>query len=140
MARLVQQTGVIMMETRMDWIHGVTQKHGGYSPVFIFPHIFFTQFNQCASILMNIFTPYLPGNEKPQSDKNLKPVLFWLHGGGSTAMDATYDGVSLASRSDVVLVSINWRGGNFGMSFPSTSQSFFLYFFCFILKPTCWLH
>ncbi|QKX53708.1 uncharacterized protein TRUGW13939_00788 [Talaromyces rugulosus] len=69
--------------------------------------------NSEACVLMNIFTPYLPGSENP-SDKNLKPVLFWLHGGGSTAMDATYDGVSLASRSDVVIVSINWRGGNFG--------------------------
>lgn len=83
---------------------------------------------------MNIFTPYLPDNEKPQSDKNLKPVLFWLHGGGSTAMDVTYDGVSLASRSDVVIVSINWRGGNFGISSFYFSFRFFV---CFMLKPTC---
>jgi carboxylesterase type B len=81
---------------------------------FSFFSVIYALFNRCASILMNIFTPYLPGKENP-SDKNLKPVLFWLHGGGSTAMDATYDGVSLASRSDVVIVSINWRGGNFGM-------------------------
>jgi hypothetical protein len=94
--------------------------------------VIYALFNRCASILMNIFTPYLPGNENP-SDKNLKPVLFWLHGGGSTAMDATYDGVSLASRSDVVIVSINWRGGNFGMF----SFYFTILFFLFILKSTC---
>lgn len=62
---------------------------------------------------MNIFTPYLPGTEVPPLS-TLKPVLFWLHGGGGTATDATFDGASLTSRSDVVLVSINWRGGNFG--------------------------
>lgn len=62
---------------------------------------------------MNTFTPYLPGEEHADPE-TLKPVLFWLHGGGGTATDATYDGASLTSRSDVVLVSINWRGGNFG--------------------------
>ncbi|KAH8660096.1 carboxylesterase [Xylariales sp. PMI_506] len=69
--------------------------------------------NSEACLLMNIFTPYLPGSQNPDN-KTLKPVLFWLHGGGGTAMDATFDGASLASRSDVVLVSINWRGSNFG--------------------------
>ncbi|PYH97875.1 alpha/beta-hydrolase [Aspergillus ellipticus CBS 707.79] len=69
--------------------------------------------NSEACILMNIFTPFLPGTENP-SPQTLKPVLFWLHGGGGTATDATYDGASLASRSDVVVVSVNWRGGNFG--------------------------
>ncbi|OJJ43546.1 hypothetical protein ASPZODRAFT_73964 [Penicilliopsis zonata CBS 506.65] len=68
--------------------------------------------NSEACLLMNIFTPYLPG-ETPQSE-TLKPVLFWLHGGGGTATDATYDGASLTSRSDVILVSVNWRQGNFG--------------------------
>lgn len=62
---------------------------------------------------MNVFTPYLPG-EEDADPATLKPVMFWLHGGGGTATDATYDGASLTSRSDVVLVSINWRGGSFG--------------------------
>jgi carboxylesterase type B len=66
------------------------------------------------SLLMNIFTPFLPGTESPKTE-SLKPVMFWLHGGGGTATDPTSDGASLTSRSDVILVSINWRGGNFGM-------------------------
>ncbi|KAJ5716693.1 hypothetical protein N7493_008604 [Penicillium malachiteum] len=69
--------------------------------------------NSEACLLMNIFTPYLPGVDDSDPG-NLKPVMFWLHGGGGTATDATYDGASLTSRSDVVLVSINWRGSNFG--------------------------
>lgn len=73
------------------------------------------------SLLMNIFTPYLPGTETPKTE-SLKPVMFWLHGGGGTATDPTSDGASLTSRSDVILVSINWRGGNFGMlSIPAFS-------------------
>lgn len=71
------------------------------------------------SVLLNVYTPYLPGTENPQPE-TLKPVLFWLHGGGSTATDPTYDGVSIASRSDVVLVSVNWRQGNFGTSFSTS--------------------
>lgn len=72
------------------------------------------------SLLMNIFTPYLPGTENPKSEL-LKPVMFWLHGGGGTATDPTSDGASLTSRSDVILVSINWRGGNFGTLTPTLS-------------------
>lgn len=70
------------------------------------------------SLLMNIFTPFLPGTESPEREF-LKPVMFWLHGGGGTATDPTSDGASLTSRSDVILVSINWRGGNFGMLSPT---------------------
>ncbi|KAJ5536021.1 hypothetical protein N7513_009207 [Penicillium frequentans] len=69
--------------------------------------------NSEACLLMNIFTPFLPGTENSKSEL-LKPVMFWLHGGGGTATDPTSDGASLTSRSDVILVSINWRGGNFG--------------------------
>jgi len=72
---------------------------------------------------MNIFTPYLPGKEHADP-ATLKPAMFWLHGGGGTAMDATFDGASLTSRSDVVLVSINNRGGNFGMTQSQTSLPF----------------
>ncbi|KAJ6003517.1 hypothetical protein N7451_006064 [Penicillium sp. IBT 35674x] len=64
-------------------------------------------------LFLNIYTPYIPGEENAASE-TLKPVMFWLHGGGGTGSDSTFDGASLVSRSDVVLVTINWRQGNFG--------------------------
>ncbi|KAI1826250.1 cholinesterase [Xylaria intraflava] len=64
---------------------------------------------------LNIWTPYLPGpNSQRQS---LKPVMFWIHGGafiGGTANDDDFDGGNLASRSDVVVVAVNYRLGTFG--------------------------
>lgn len=59
---------------------------------------------------LNIYTPYLPGPE----DKNpqLKPVMLWIHGGAfinGYGSDPTFDGGNLASRGDVVLVTINYR-------------------------------
>lgn len=64
---------------------------------------------------LNIWTPYLPG---PKSERQfLKPVMFWIHGGAfssGTANDKDFDGGNLASRSDVVVVAINYRLGTFG--------------------------
>ncbi|KAI1745734.1 Alpha/Beta hydrolase protein [Xylaria scruposa] len=64
---------------------------------------------------LNIWTPYLPG---PKSiERSLKPVMFWIHGGAfisGTANDNDFDGGNLASRSDVVVVAINYRLGTFG--------------------------
>ncbi|KAI0408594.1 cholinesterase [Xylaria palmicola] len=64
---------------------------------------------------LNIWTPYLPG---PKSSRRaLKPVMLWIHGGaftGGTANDKVFDGGNLASRSDVVVVAINYRLGTFG--------------------------
>ncbi|KAI2642677.1 cholinesterase [Xylaria nigripes] len=64
---------------------------------------------------LNIWTPYLPG---PRSLPSLlKPVMFWIHGGaflGGTANDDDFDGGNLASRSDMVVVAINYRLGSFG--------------------------
>ena len=63
---------------------------------------------------MNVYTPYLPLNA---SSKAAKPVIFWIHGGGNTGgtgADATFDGGSLASRADVVVVTINHRLNIFG--------------------------
>lgn len=48
---------------------------------------------------------------------NLKPVMLWIHGGaftGGTGSDPTFDGGNLASRGDVVVVSINYRLGTLG--------------------------
>ncbi|HKF47724.1 MAG TPA: carboxylesterase family protein [Terracidiphilus sp.] len=54
---------------------------------------------------VNIWTPGL--------DSRKRPVMFWLHGGGYTAGSGqelpSYDGESLATRGDVVVVSINHR-------------------------------
>ncbi|KAI3336648.1 cholinesterase [Xylariaceae sp. AK1471] len=64
---------------------------------------------------LNIYSPYLPGPKSHQ--RSLKPVMFWIHGGafvGGTANDKDFDGGNLASRSDVVVVAINYRLGTFG--------------------------
>ena len=48
---------------------------------------------------------------------NLKPVLFWIHGGAytnGTAATSWYNGASLVNRGDVLVVSINYRLGPFG--------------------------
>ena len=45
------------------------------------------------------------------------PVMFWIHGGGNSVGhggSATYDGSRLASKHNVVVVSINYRLGPFG--------------------------
>ncbi|KAL1717179.1 Alpha/Beta hydrolase protein [Schizophyllum commune] len=65
-------------------------------------------------LYLNVFTPYLPLNA---SSTAAKPVIFWIHGGGNTGgtgADATFDGGSLASRADVVVVTINHRLNIFG--------------------------
>jgi carboxylesterase type B len=72
-------------------------------------------------LFLNIQTPYLP---KQGSKKNLRPVLFWIHGGGfvtGDSSDAGTDGGNLASREDVVTVTINYRLGSFGfLAVPGT--------------------
>ncbi|KAI1321006.1 cholinesterase [Xylariaceae sp. FL0255] len=64
---------------------------------------------------LNIWTPYLPGPKS--SSAALRPVLFWIHGGAFTSgysSDPTFDGGNVASRSDMVVVAINYRLGTFG--------------------------
>ncbi|KAJ7082382.1 cholinesterase [Mycena belliarum] len=66
-------------------------------------------------LFLNIFTPFLPAKSTPTS--RLKPVMFWIHGGaftGGEGSDAIFDGGSLASRGDVVVVTINYRLGALG--------------------------
>lgn len=66
-------------------------------------------------LFLNIFTSYLP-NELDSPDQ-LRAVMFFIHGGafivGSGAVP-DYDGGNLASRGDVVVVTINYRLGVFG--------------------------
>ncbi len=60
-------------------------------------------------LFLNIFTPGL--------DDARRPVMVWIHGGAFTigsGSDPQYDSSSLASRGDVVLVTINYRLGMLG--------------------------
>ncbi|KAK6362323.1 hypothetical protein TWF730_006018 [Orbilia blumenaviensis] len=66
-------------------------------------------------LFLNLWTPYLPG--KAASPKNLKPVLFWIHGGGlsqGSGNEPPSHGGMFASRGDVVFVAINYRLANLG--------------------------
>ncbi|KAJ2915741.1 hypothetical protein MD484_g4690, partial [Candolleomyces efflorescens] len=66
---------------------------------------------------LNIYTPYLPQSSSGRSRQKLRPVMFWIHGGGFTdgvSSDPTFDGGNLVSRGDVVVISINYRLGTLG--------------------------
>jgi para-nitrobenzyl esterase len=60
-------------------------------------------------LFLNVFTPAL--------DDKARPVLVWIHGGGFTAGSGSvpwYDGSTLVTRGDVVVVSLNYRLGALG--------------------------
>jgi carboxylesterase type B len=66
---------------------------------------------------LNIFTPYLPKPGDIYVKTQLKPVMFYIHGGGfigGSGSQSEYDGGNLASRGDVVVVTIEYRLGVFG--------------------------
>jgi pimeloyl-ACP methyl ester carboxylesterase len=66
-------------------------------------------------LTLNIWTPYLP-NGKVTPDKK-KAVMLWIYGGGfvsGSASDTTFDGSAMASRGDVVMVTVNYRLGTLG--------------------------
>jgi hypothetical protein len=61
-------------------------------------------------LFLNIYTPYLPTSKRSKSA--LRPVMLWIHGGtfvGGSGSDPVFDGGNLASRGDVVVVTINYR-------------------------------
>ena len=61
-------------------------------------------------LTLNLWTPGV-------ADGARRPVLVWIHGGGfhaGTGSAPLYDGAALASRGDVVIVSINHRLGVLG--------------------------
>ncbi|EPS45510.1 hypothetical protein H072_506 [Dactylellina haptotyla CBS 200.50] len=74
-------------------------------------------------LFLNIQTPYIPkaGAAKPS---DLRPVHFWIHGGGFTGgngADPGTDGGNLASREDIVGVTINYRLSTLGfLAIPGT--------------------
>ena len=64
-------------------------------------------------LFLNIYTPFIPKNvNEAYRQKKLKPVLLWIHGGafiGGESDSTFYDGGNMASRNDLVYVSINYR-------------------------------
>ena len=72
-------------------------------------------------LFLNIQTPYIP---KEGCNDNLRPVMFWIHGGGFTGgsgADPGSDGGNLASREDIVVVNINYRLSTLGfLAIPGT--------------------
>lgn len=71
---------------------------------FVFDHDWGFPNEDCLSL--NVWTPEASNNK-------MRPVLFWIHGGGFTAGSShelpSYDGENLAKKGDVVVVSINHR-------------------------------
>ncbi|TPX13527.1 uncharacterized protein E0L32_005998 [Thyridium curvatum] len=73
-------------------------------------------------LFMNIWTSSLPepgenGTAAAAGSSKLKPVMLYLYGGGFTSgsgKNTNTDGTNLASRGDVVAVSVNYRVGNAG--------------------------
>ncbi|TFY56477.1 hypothetical protein EVJ58_g7616 [Rhodofomes roseus] len=68
-------------------------------------------------LFLNIWTPYIPEDPSAVSSSKLKPVFFWIHGGaftGGTGSDPTFAGGNMASRGDVVVVTINYRLSTLG--------------------------
>ena len=60
-------------------------------------------------LFLNLWTPGL--------DDGKRPVMVWLHGGGFTSGSGgsvRYDGTNLASKKDVILVTVNHRLGGLG--------------------------
>ncbi|KAK0102210.1 hypothetical protein ONS95_005835 [Cadophora gregata] len=72
-------------------------------------------------LFLNIQTPYIP---KKGDKSDLRPVMFWIHGGGFTGgsgADQLSDGGNLASREDIVAVNINYRLSTLGfLAIPGT--------------------
>lgn len=61
-------------------------------------------------LFLNVWTPALRDNKK-------RPVMVWFHGGGYSSgngSSSAYDGVRLANRGDVVVVTVNHRLNVFG--------------------------
>jgi carboxylesterase type B len=72
-------------------------------------------------LFLNIQTPYIP---KKGDKASLRPVHFFIHGGGFTGgsgSDAVFDGGQLASRDDIVSVTFNYRLSTLGfLAVPGT--------------------
>ena len=71
-------------------------------------------------LYLNVWTPGLDG---------ARPVMVWIHGGAFTIGSGSedyYDGANLASRGDVVIVTINYRLGALGfLNLPALGETNF---------------
>jgi carboxylesterase type B len=87
----------------------------------LMPFINNTNFSEDC-LYLNIWSPV----ESQETENGLKPVLFWIHGGGyyfgSSNWDQT-DGEVLAAKGDVVVVTINYRLGQFGFLYTGTDDA-----------------
>jgi carboxylesterase type B len=57
-------------------------------------------------LYLNIWSPLISGSDE------LKPVMFWIHGGAlllGSSVQQHYSGEVLSTKGDVVVVSINYR-------------------------------
>ena len=66
-------------------------------------------------LYLNVYTPFLPAEVTKKTA--LRPVVVYLYGGAFTKGSASmvdYDGGNFASRSDVVVVTLNYRVGALG--------------------------
>ncbi|RZC31955.1 uncharacterized protein BDFB_007202 [Asbolus verrucosus] len=66
-------------------------------------------------LVLNVYTKKLPDNK----NKNLRPVLFWIHGGGFIygSGSTEFYGPDLLITEDVVVVTINYRLGMLGINY-----------------------
>lgn len=63
---------------------------------------------------------------RPQSNERNLPVYFWIHGGGNSAGSASnegYSGANIASKSNMVVVTVNYRLGPLGWFAHSALRS-----------------
>ena len=54
---------------------------------------------------------------RPQSEQTNLPIFFWIHGGGNSMGTASYEGyngANIASKSNMVVVTVNYRLGPLG--------------------------
>jgi len=65
-------------------------------------------------LYLNVYAPAFEPRAVPRAGERL-PVMLWIHGGGNTIGSASfYDGSALATRHDLVVVTVNYRLGPLG--------------------------
>ncbi|CAG2173673.1 unnamed protein product, partial [Oppiella nova] len=75
-------------------------------------------------LVLNVWTPHVRSNTSSK-DSPLKPVMFWIHGGGlltGSSFQYQYNGSALAAH-DVVVVSINYRLAQFGFLYGGDDRA-----------------
>ncbi|KDN43098.1 alpha/beta-hydrolase [Tilletiaria anomala UBC 951] len=68
-------------------------------------------------LVANIATTWLPSPREQALGKGLRPVFIFIHGGGfrtGSGLDPTFAGGNMASRSDIVVITPNYRLGTLG--------------------------